>query len=284
MARAYVTILSDNSYINGVVVLHRSLVLSKAKYPLFCIVTPEVSEENRIVLQKLGIWMIEKDLIMPPSSSKEEALEVVESLDCYGSWWHKALVKLHIFGLTQFSKLVYIDADMVVKQNIDDLFEKSHMTAAWDCFGFGANDICNSGSFNSGLLVVEPSTELYEDLMRFFNTFDGGGKLIHDQWVLQEYFKDWPSRPELHLDRWWAPWTTAFVEDRDEYYYLQSQIKVLHIIDRKPWTQNRNYFITRLVNWPCYAKLCLQYIDILNYTITDLKNKGITSPDLKIIY
>ena len=282
MARAYITVLSDNSYINGVVVLHRSLVLSKAKYPLFCIITPEVSEENRIVLQKLGIWTIEKDLIVPPSLNKEDAPEVIETLDCYG--WHKALVKLTIFGLTQFSKLVYIDADMIVKQNIDDLFEKPHMTACWDCFGFGANDVCDSGSFNSGLLVVEPSTELFEDIMRFFNAFDGGGKLIHDQRVLQEYFKDWATKPELHLDRWWAPWTTAFVEDRDEYYYLQSKIKVLHMIDKKPWVVDRNYFLTCLENWPCYARLCLQYIDILNYTIADLEKKGITSSDLKRIY
>lgn len=172
---------------------------------------------------------------------------------------------------------------MLVKQNIDELFDKPHMSACWDCFGFDTDEICESGSFNSGLLVVEPNAELFEDIMRFFNTFDGGGKLIHDQWVLQEYFKEWPELEHLHLDRWWAPWTTIFREDRDEFYYMQSKIKILHMIDRKPWRESKQYFIECAKNWPCYSKLCLDYIDILNYTIKDLNNKGISSSDLKII-
>jgi len=111
--KAYVTILSDNSYINGVVVLDRSLKCVNSKYPLYCIITEEVSEENRKVLSDLNIKIIEKDILIPKGQTEDNKVDVVESL--LQSGWHKALVKLHIFGLTQFKKIVYIDSDIIVK-------------------------------------------------------------------------------------------------------------------------------------------------------------------------
>jgi len=64
---------------------------------------------------------------------------------------------------------------------------------------------------------------------------------------------------------------------------MQSKMKTMHIIDTKPWRVSKQYFYNLFAEYPCYAKLCLDYIDILNYTITDLQQKGITSSDLRII-
>ena len=156
------------------------------------------------------------------------------------------------------------------------------MTACWDMASFTEADKC-SGSFSSGMLVVEPNLEEYLSIINFFNNFESDGDLIHDQRVLQAYFKDWPDMYWLHLDAWWAPWTTAFNPNSDEYYYMQSKMKTMHIIDTKPWRVSKQYFYNLFAEYPCYAKLCLDYIDILNYTITDLQQKGITSSDLRII-
>ncbi len=285
---AYTTVLSSNDYINGIIVLDKSLKMVESSYILYCIITPDISKENRTVLDKLGIPVIEKDQISPPGADEDHSLKFIESLDGPqdgGLWWHRAMVKLSIFDLTQFNKVVYLDADMIVKQNIDELFDRPHMSAVQDCTtldGTAFEDSTNS--FNSGLLVIEPNHQEFENIINLLNNFDSHGKLIHDQWILQEYFKDWKSKPELHLSQWYAPWTTNFnVENADYYYYLKSKIKVLHIIDKKPWNLSIKYFTEYLNNYPYYARLNLDYIDTLNHTIKELNEKGITSSDLKLI-
>ncbi len=285
---AYVTVLSSNDYINGVVVLDKSLKLLNSKYLLYCIVTPDISAENKEVLRRLSIPTIEKDQIAPPGADNEHAAKIITNLDGPQDgmlWWHKAMVKLSIFDLTQFNKIVYLDADMIVKQNIDELFDKPHMSAVRDCTSLSGRSFGDAqGSFNSGLLVIVPNHEEFENILDFLNHFDPKGKLIHDQWILQEYFNNWKDRLELHLDQWYAPWTTNFSPgNADDYYFLRSKIKVLHIIDKKPWNLSKEYFLMMMEGYPYYSRLNLEYIDILNYTIWELNNQGITSPDLKTI-
>ena len=46
--------------------------------------------------------------------------------------WEFCLTKLRAFGLTQFKKIVFLDADIMVLKNLDQLFEKPPMTSALD--------------------------------------------------------------------------------------------------------------------------------------------------------
>lgn len=276
--KAYVTVLSDNSYINGVVVLYRSLMNTGTKYPLYAIVTPDVNQENINTLEKLNIGIIHRNQIIPPKMKLEDG-KAGQLMDVYG--WHKAMVKLSIFGLTQFEKLVYLDSDIVVLKNIDELFDKPHMSAIKDFCGMediGPEDrnLC------SGTLVIEPDEYEYKNILRFVQNFDGQGELIHDQWIIQEYYPVWKEMQNiLRLPVEYGCWTTFYSEE--DLYYPKKDIKILHIIDRKPWTQSKEYFHQCETNWPAYSKLCLWYIDLLNYTIKWLSSQGITNKYLKII-
>lgn len=277
---AYVTLLSDDSYINGVVVLDQSLKLVGSKYLLYCIVTPNVSPENIEVLKRLDIQIILREPILCPQQENTFEQSGDPSLE---SRWHKAMTKLSIFELEQFSKIVFIDADIIVKQNIDELFSKPHMSACWDG-GLDLDRAGFSGSFNSGLMVVEPSEKLYLEIIQSLNNLDRSQTFVHDQLVLQQFFSDWPKKESLHLSRWYAPWTTNFNPGYEHYYYyLRGNIKTLHMIDKKPWTVNKQYFADLMSLYPFYSQLNLEYIEILNYTIAQLSAQGITSSDLKII-
>ena len=55
------------------------------------------------------------------------------------------LTKLHVWKLTDYDKMVFCDADMVVVRNIDDLFEREELSAVPDC-GWPS-------CFNTGLFV-----------------------------------------------------------------------------------------------------------------------------------
>ncbi|CDR18090.1 unnamed protein product [Oncorhynchus mykiss] len=76
--------------------------------------------------------------------------------------------KLHCWTLTHYSKCVFMDADTLVVQNIDELFDREELSAApdpgWpDCF-------------NSGVFVFRPSNETYSKLLQYcaeHGSFDG---------------------------------------------------------------------------------------------------------------
>lgn len=278
--RAYITILSTNTYINGVVVLYYSLMNTNTEYPLYCIVTEDINEENIRVLKNLGIKIIRRQQIIPNQMTDRDG-SAGAIKDTYG--WHYALVKLEIFNLTQFKKIVYIDCDVIILQNMDELFQKPHMTALRDNSNFRNRH--NNNIFCSGLLVVEPNMYIYKDILQFFKKQCeelGNKELIHDQLILQKYYSSWRDLSEkLALDTEYNAWTTYFEES--DLYYPKYNVKSIHIIDVKPWNKDKQYFINYMQNYPAYAKLCLWYIDVLNWTIKDLNNKGITSSDLKII-
>ena len=89
--------------------------------------------------------------------------------------------KLKIWTLTQFKKCVFLDADTLVLQNIDELFDRDELSAA--------PDIGWPDCFNSGVFVFIPSMETYDSLIGFANEFGS-----FDGWyfyLLIDVYKSW---------------------------------------------------------------------------------------------
>ncbi|GMG99582.1 hypothetical protein Nepgr_001422 [Nepenthes gracilis] len=84
--------------------------------------------------------------------------------------------KLKIFNMTNYRKVVYLDADTIVIKSIESLF---------NCGKFCAN-LKHSERLNSGVLVVEPSQKLFIDMLSKIKTthsYTGG-----DQGFLNSYY------------------------------------------------------------------------------------------------
>ncbi|CAF1627094.1 unnamed protein product, partial [Didymodactylos carnosus] len=76
--------------------------------------------------------------------------------------------KFHCWTLTQYQKCVFLDADCLVMQSVDDLFEREEFSAAPDA---GWPDC-----FNSGVFVYRPSRDTFKQLVQFSieqGSFDG---------------------------------------------------------------------------------------------------------------
>ena len=104
-------------------------------------------------------------------------LEIVDLLDSNDAA-HLALLtrpelgitftKIHCWSLTQYRKCVFLDADTLIVQNCDELFERDELSAV--------PDIGWPDCFNSGVFVFEPSTATHEALLQFameHGSFDG---------------------------------------------------------------------------------------------------------------
>src|SRR5258708_32084772 len=68
------------------------------------------------------------------------------------------LTKLHVFRLTQFDKIIFLDADVLPVRPLSHLFALPHSFSAVPDVGWP--DI-----FNSGVMVLEPGEDKFQQLM-----------------------------------------------------------------------------------------------------------------------
>lgn len=118
-------------------------------------------------VQKLYDYVIPVD---PIFSATENNLHLMNRLDLSA-----ALTKINLWKQTQFSQIVYLDADILALRAPDELFDVDADLAA-------VPDVGWPDCFNSGLLVLKPSEKTFADLVGLAKqgkTFDG--KLMNFQ-------------------------------------------------------------------------------------------------------
>ena len=94
------------------------------------------------------------------------------------------LTKIHCWRLIQYKKCVFLDADTLLLQNVDELFDREELSAV--------PDIGWPDCFNSGVFVFSPSEDTFRALLKLAiesGSFDGG-----DQGLLNTYFSDWRTK------------------------------------------------------------------------------------------
>ncbi|KAJ7631088.1 nucleotide-diphospho-sugar transferase [Roridomyces roridus] len=237
---AYVTLLTQNSYLAGALVLHHGLKTVQSKYPLVVLVTPQLSQEARDVLVKQGIQMREILSLQP----REGVHNLSEADARFKDTW----TKLRAFELAEFERVVLLDSDMIVKGNMDDLMDLAlgtdeigavhacacnprkfpHYPADWvpeNCAFTAVTSPmappptpCDTprpyGLLNSGLVVLNPSVELAKEVYDFLQTDERVSKYrFPDQDLLADVFKGrWKALPwyynalrtlrNIHLSLW----------------------------------------------------------------------------------
>ncbi|KAL0303702.1 UNVERIFIED_CONTAM: Inositol phosphorylceramide glucuronosyltransferase 1 [Sesamum radiatum] len=131
----------------------------------------------------LGVRVLGKS-IRDTGSTKDMVALVSDGVSNYAKkllQLFSGCVKIGACWITDFVSVVYLDADTIVVKNIEDLFK---------CQKFCAN-LKHSERLNSGVMVVEPSEEVFKDMMTKVNTmysYTGG-----DQGFLNSYFPDFAN-------------------------------------------------------------------------------------------
>jgi lipopolysaccharide biosynthesis glycosyltransferase len=142
--RAVATMISTDNYVTGALVLLWGIVNHGrvGSSHLICIVTEAVSASARNRLAKAG-W----DVVVV-SAIESDSSDIVEEK------WRQQFTKLHLFSLTNYTQILYLDADTIVKGSLE---------RAWQCNAplCGAPDVFHPVFFNCGVLVLTPNaTEL----------------------------------------------------------------------------------------------------------------------------
>eukprot|EP00397_Hematodinium_sp_SG-2012_P033089 GEMP01035304.1.p1 GENE.GEMP01035304.1~~GEMP01035304.1.p1 ORF type:complete len:479 (+),score=57.83 GEMP01035304.1:336-1772(+) len=169
---AYITLLYGTEFILPARVLGKSLDNSNTNRQKWVIVTRDVSLHSINQLRRDCWQVMVIDEIKNPFPNAPKRFD-------------KVLTKLSIWNLEEFKKVVYLDADVLVAQNIDELF---------DCKLFCAS-VRHSDRFNTGVMVLAPSKVTYDDMLtQLPNAVSYTGA---DQGFLNVYYKDLHTAPEL---------------------------------------------------------------------------------------
>ena len=236
--RAYITLLSNKSYFKGVLVLYRSLKNVRAKYPFYCLLSLSIDVDIEKDLINEGIECIRLSSVAIDAKLNPDGLAF--------SHWNLTFDKLQVWGLTQFKKIVFLDADMLIIRNIDSLFEKEPFSAVCADKSYPGNESWTG--LNSGLMVIEPDKNVEKTLLDLIDVVaeqaESQNLLVGDQDVIKYYLSDWAKNEHLHLDEGYnlfADHLTFYMRNLG-YSFDDSgkPIYVVHFIGKaKPW-MNKN--------------------------------------------
>ncbi|PQQ21867.1 putative UDP-glucuronate:xylan alpha-glucuronosyltransferase 3 [Prunus yedoensis var. nudiflora] len=152
---AYATILhSAHVYVCGAIAAAQSIRMAGSTRDLVILVDETITEYHRGGLEAAG-WKIHTIQRIRNPKAEPEA---------YNEWNYS---KFRLWQLTDYDKIIFIDADMLILRNIDFLFQMPEISAT-------GND---ASLFNSGVMVVEPSNCTFQLLMDHVNeivSYNGG--------------------------------------------------------------------------------------------------------------
>lgn len=117
--RAWVTLLTRSSYLPGVITLAYSLSTSESIYPLIVLVTPSLPESD---LRALKLEAFHNPLLKIQST--EPLLPANKSsTSSVAARFEDTWTKLRAFELVSYETCVFLDADLTVFKNMDEVFD-----------------------------------------------------------------------------------------------------------------------------------------------------------------
>ena len=251
--KIWATLLTDASYLPGVLTLAYSLHKVGSKYELVVLYTDALEKAALSELALRNIHVIRLEALRPTYATGAAETRFDETFS-----------KLHAYGMTQYERIGMLDADMLVRKNIDELMEmpiaqdtiaathacvcnplrKATYPASWvpeNCAYSQQTRVeaqskgvrCNYGigELNGGLIILQPGAEVHHKVMRVFDEECAAGRILQfadqtlqsmafaGQWVPLPYiYNALKTLRECHAEIW----------DDDH-------VKIVHYIMAKPW-------------------------------------------------
>lgn len=184
----WLTVVVNDPFIVPTLVLGHSIRTFSCQKNMIAFISKDVSEGSVRALQSVG-W----------------ETRLVEEMDCnwldaktgsntnsgfFGKPRGKRIRGTHTrfkaWNYTEFSKIIYVDADVMLMTNIDELFDIPNDFAATPCARPSTIDPC----FNAGLMVFRPDSNHYQLIMKTWFKTAEEDTCIHDQDLLTIYFVD----------------------------------------------------------------------------------------------
>jgi len=228
---AYVTLVTNRDYVLGASALLRSLRHSGTGADLVVLYTPGVVEEDLEALKAFAPRLGRCDRL-PTSVSFNERHErgrlhrAAPFTKGGKPVFHTPLdnfVKLRLWQLTDYDKVVFIDADALVLKNCDKLFGYPEFCAAPNVY----ESLKDFHRLNSGVFTARPDAETYTAMLECLDRPEAFWRRT-DQTFLESFFPDWHGLPVFYNMLQYVWFNLPELWD-------WNQVHVLHYQYEKPW-------------------------------------------------
>jgi hypothetical protein len=256
---AWVTlVMIGTQYVPGAIMLAHSLRSVDTEYDIICMVTPDIGDVTRRQLDVVFDRVVEVQYLehgtTPLKSEKQKKM--------YGAWASRSFTKWQCLDLTEYKKVMFIDADQLVLQNNDELFELNAPAGTFStpwiapfCKSSTPNpygkleheaivshDMINNALQNgsvvsmASLVLLEPSTSIYTDFITYLNN---AGLIGADVDSLSSSDEIALAQFTLSIDMKWTNIHQSFQAVPSKECWLDGEIaRAYHYIGRKPWDSN----------------------------------------------
>lgn len=277
-AHAFVTLVmlpNKRQYAAGAMVLAASLRRHSPDVDRVCMVTPDVTSEVRADLGTEFTHVIEVPYIQcrtrPPRTHKQKEL--------YASSKDVMFTKWRCLGLAAYTKVLFLDADTLAVQRLDDVFDREAPAAVFntpfthwsdteepgrgcphvDGAEISRNDIYaaleeNNGALGAGSCVLlAPASRLDVAFEEWLHATAAGKPFgspccysLFDEQALAEFMLHQVGATWHHLGAYWCcpSFRPSFVDGET------SLVRVLHFIMCHPWRYVRSKATTD--TWPWF--------------------------------
>lgn len=252
--KAWVTLLTQPDYMVGVRALHASLRACHSRYPLVVMVTGNIDNAQRQQLEQEGCLLRAVDPLHPDP----------KLINSYANArFSEVWTKLAVWTLTEFERVAFLDADMLVTQNMDELFSLSLPTgtlaachacrcnpnkiasypADWvpeNCFYSWCTGVDHvqqldkvDNYLNGGFLLLTPDKAVFAEMLAQLSALDDlSDYLFAEQDFLNQFYRGrWQPLPWIYNALKTLPHQHPAVWDL-------SRVKNIHYILDKPWQKS----------------------------------------------
>lgn len=170
---AYCTVITQNKYIPCLIRQKQRIDYLGCKYPLIVLVTEEVFLNNE------EIFCDDLQIDFRIIKNKQFTIKDGNYADTFN--------KFQILQLTEFDKVLFLDADAFFIDNFDYMFEKYEIEDRYNFFFFGdyrINDNCCV--IDGTTFLCKPSNELYDYI--FNKNLSFFEKHMNDEQIFNKYF------------------------------------------------------------------------------------------------
>ncbi|GIL91396.1 hypothetical protein Vretifemale_19012 [Volvox reticuliferus] len=184
-SEAYATLVYGEEFVLAARVLGQSLRESGTTRDMVALTTGSLRASSELTLAADGWRVVHVAPVHNPGTGPQPT--------GFPPRFAYVYTKLYIFKMTEYKKIVFLDADALVIRNMDVIFK---------CPGFCAA-LRHSERFNTGVMSLVPSTELYDDIMakmKNMPSYTGG-----DQGFLNSYFPSFAHAPLFDPDTPYTP-------------------------------------------------------------------------------
>ena len=224
--QTYVTVLSSDGYLPGVLALARN-IRETCGFPLLVLTSRDLAPGTCEQLRRRGIPYVHAADIEAP----EEMLNATREHSWY-KHWAKSLFKLRIFDLVEYDKIVFVDCDMMLLEPVDEVFEYPDLSAVIAGGAYPGNE--NWTDLNSGFMAIVPRAGLSDSIAATIPEVAAEKAIFGDQDLMQAYFTDWRQESSLHM-----PGGYNVFFDHYQFYAKRCPVKAVHFIgSKKPWMMN----------------------------------------------